>query len=317
MSFVSGSAPAKSILFGEHAVVYGKPAIAIPLCNIRAYAEIQRKKDQAYAIHVEAVDIAVSSNLQDLAIDHPIRAAFRLYYDATNQAYPQGISLYIHSDIPVASGFGSGAAVGIAIFRALAAYENIHLTTAQLSELTFEIEKIHHGTPSGIDNTVIAYEQPVWYVKGKTCKPFDINKSFDLLIANSGIAAPTAVSVADVRNLFEQNPNQTQSCFDTIEMITHQAQVAFESGNASELGKLMTANHTALQALTVSSPRLDQMVNCALDAGAFGAKLSGGGRGGNIIILTDPITLPKIEASLETIGVHQFFATHLGQIKDG
>jgi mevalonate kinase len=313
MILASGSAPAKLILFGEHAVVYGKPAIAIPLSTIRAYADIEKKTEQQYAIHVEAIDIGVSSNLQNLAVDHPIRSAFRLFYDAVNRTHPQGIVLSIHSDIPVASGFGSGAAVGIAIFRALAAYEKISLSTNQLSELTFEIEKIHHGTPSGIDNTVIAHEQPVWYIKDKVCEPFKPKSTFHLLIANSGISAPTAASVAAVRTLFDQKPERTQAHFDAIEEIAHQALVALEAGDPVELGRLMTLNHNVLQQLTVSSLRLDEMVRCALDAGAFGAKLSGGGRGGNIIILANQDSLPKIRTALEAIGVNQFFTTHLGE----
>lgn len=202
----SASAPGKIILFGEHAVVYGQPALAVPVNQVHADAEVS---DIARAgIWIDAPDIGLHEELSRLAPDHPLAAVINSVFSAlgvnsiaqgpVDKKQPVsersgaqsksgfktprpstmgssavtlrsgtdilGIELKITSTIPLASGLGSGAAVSVAIIRALSAHLGKALTDEKVSALAYEVEKIHHGTPSGIDNTVVTYGKPIFFV---------------------------------------------------------------------------------------------------------------------------------------------------------
>jgi mevalonate kinase len=144
-------------------------------------------------------------------------------------------------------------------------------------------EKIYHGTPSGIDNTVIAYEQPVRFVRGEVIRPFAIARPFRLVIANTGIASPTRVTVGDVRRGWEADRDHFERIFDQVGVIVEEAQEALARGENEQLGKLMLRNQRALEEMGVSSAEIEQLIEVGLRAGAKGGKLSGGGRGGNVI----------------------------------
>ena len=119
-------------------------------------------------------------------------------------ASPPDVTITIRSDIPIASGLGSGAAVSTALARALCAHSGAPLDEAALNGLIYEVEKIHHGTPSGIDNTVIVYERPVYFVRGQPIEQLTIGAPFTLLIGDTGKSASTRAAVAGVRELYEQ-----------------------------------------------------------------------------------------------------------------
>src|SRR5690606_29176624 len=114
-------------------------------------------------------------------------------------AAPPSATIRIRSDIPIASGLGSGAAVSTALARALCALLERELDDAALNTLIYEVEKIHHGTPSGIDNTVIVYERPIYFMRGKPIQPVTIGAPFTLLIGDTGKSASTREAVAGVR----------------------------------------------------------------------------------------------------------------------
>jgi mevalonate kinase len=222
---------------------------------------------------------------------------------------PPQIKIKITSSIPVASGLGSGAAVTVALIRALSAHLNHPFNDAQVNELCYEIEKIHHGTPSGIDNTVITYARPVYFIKDQPIETLSVNTAFTILIADTGIPAPTKESVGDVRKLWLANPTYWEDVFDQVGGIARQARQAIESGNWRRLGPLMDANHVLLQEMTVSSPELDRLVQLAKAAGAEGAKLSGGGRGGNMIALVAPENANEVANALQQASSHTIITT--------
>jgi mevalonate kinase len=149
---IKASAPGKVILFGEHAVVYGRPAIAVPVSQVRAEAVVQSSREEG--IRLIAPDINIDTTLADAAEDDPLAAAFRQVKKATGLARLPNMTVTVGSQIPVASGLGSGAAISAAIIRAVANFLGLsHLATNEwVSALTYEVERIHHGTPSGIDN---------------------------------------------------------------------------------------------------------------------------------------------------------------------
>jgi mevalonate kinase len=183
----------------------------------------------------------------------------------------------------MARGLGSGAAVATAIVRALSRHFHYDISPLEVSKLVYQTEIIHHGTPSGIDNTVVAFEQPVYFVRGQPIQVLAVRRPFWLVIADTGVASPTKIAVADVRRSWEQQRRAFEALFDEIAAIAIRAAEAISNGEISVLGPLMNENHGMLARLGVSSPELEQLVHAAREAGASGAKLCGGGRGGNMI----------------------------------
>src|SRR5215510_13164699 len=154
----SSSAPGKIILFGEHAVVYGRPALAVPVTQVHADVEIA--DSTSAGIWIQAPDIDLLAELNTLPSDHPIAAVIHnLFFLSRVSPFPN-LDIKITSTIPVASGLGSGAAVTVALARALSTHIHYPMDNEQISAFAFEIEKLHHGTPSGIDNSVVMYARP-------------------------------------------------------------------------------------------------------------------------------------------------------------
>lgn len=321
------SAPGKIILFGEHAVVYGRPALAIPVTQVHADVEIA--DSDRPGIWIDAPDIHLHAELNTLPSDHPIasiihnflfisrlspsprgkRVPFRV--GARGEGHFPNLNIKITSTIPVASGLGSGAAVTVALTRALSAYLDYPMTDEDTNAFTYEIEKIHHGTPSGIDNTVVTYAKPVYFVKGQSIETFAVGKPFTIVIGNTGVSAPTKESVGDVRKLWEVDKEKWEGVFNKVGKIADDAREAIESGKLKELGELMNHNHMLLQELTVSSPELDALVSAARKAGALGAKMSGGGRGGNMIALVKADQAETVAKSVIQAGAKNTIITQV------
>ena len=305
------SAPGKAILVGEHAVVYGYPAMALPLSGIRATAAVRRTDSPLTLIAKDLARPPLKIQKGDIVSSDPLArmAALTMQYFGLTRICGE---IRIQSDIPIASGLGSGAAVSAAIARAIAQLHGTVLPDEALNRLVFEVEKQHHGTPSGIDNTVVVYESPVYFVKGGSVDFIKIADPLWVVVADCGIASLTRDAVADVRTMVRLAPAQTARVFEDIGDIVVEARHCIEHGNNARLGELMTANHRLLQALSVSCPELDHLVDAASSAGALGAKLSGGGRGGNIIALADESSAPAIRQGLVEAGARQVMLTVAG-----
>jgi mevalonate kinase len=185
------------------------------------------------------------------------------------------------------------------------------LKPAETSALVYEVEKIHHGTPSGIDNTVIAYEQPVYFVRGAPTGPvpLSVGAPFLLLVGDTGRPSPTKQLVSFVRARRKQDREQVDAIIDRIGAIARQARDAIEAGQVEALGPLMTENHRLLAELGVSSPPLDTLVAAACQAGALGAKLSGAGQGGNMVALVPPDVEGAVARALRQAGAARVLQT--------
>jgi mevalonate kinase len=303
MLAVSATAPGKIILFGEHAVVYGRPAIAAPVSEVRAKVTVTPLFDgPPDHVHIFASDIGLDSTLADLPADHPLGLAVKGVREQLGMDHLPALRLVISSAIPIAAGLGSGAAVSAAIARALSAFMGHPLADDQVSHVAYLVDQHYHGTPSGIDNTVIAYAQPVFFVRGQPFARLCLAQPFTLVIGNTGITSPTGAVVGDVRRRWQADPDAYERLFDEIGTVARQARQVIEEGPTTELGPLMTRNQEILRRLDVSSPELDRLIDTALGAGASGAKLCGGGRGGNMIALTDPAAAPAVAAALRGAG---------------
>ena len=301
------SAPGKIILFGEHAVVYGRPALAAPVTQVHADVEVTDSPRAGIWIH--APNIALDAELNSLPSDHPIASVLHNFFFAFGVSPFPSLDISITSTIPVASGLGSGAAVTVALIRALSSAVHRPLSDEEVNAFTYEIEKLHHGTPSGIDNTVITYARPVYFIKGQPIETFTVGQPFTIVIGDTGISAPTKESVGDVRKLWEADQVKWEKVFDQVGEIAKQARENIERGKMKELGNLMDANHALLQELTVSSPELDRLVESARRRGASGAKMSGGGRGGNMIALVETENAPAVAEALLSAGAKRTIVT--------
>ena len=308
---IQASAPAKIILLGEHAVVYGQPAIAMPVSKLRATAHAS-VSDFGTGLSIEASDLGITSQISLERQDRqdPMSAVALLVLEELKLPLPD-LKIRVQSDIPLASGLGSGAAISTAVARVLSSALDRKLEDEALNRIVYAVEKIHHGTPSGVDNTVIVYERPVYFVRGGALDFLPVQGSFHFLIAHTGISSSTRSVVEDVNRLYKTDPNHYGSVFESIGELVEQALLALQNDDAVELGALMSKNHLYLQQLTVSSPELDRLVQAALDAGALGAKLSGGGRGGNMIALVSQDKLALVKDALVRAGAIHVFDTIL------
>lgn len=305
----TSSAPGKIILFGEHAVVYGRPALAVPVTQV--HVDVDVTDSTRAGIWIDAPDVSLHAELNTLPSDHPIASVINnLFFLLRVSPFPN-LEIKIASTIPVASGLGSGAAVTVALTRALAIHLNRSMTDEEVNAFTYEIEKIHHGTPSGIDNTVVTYARPVYFVKGQTIETFTVGQPFMIVIGDTGISAPTKESVGDVRRLWMNDKSRWETVFDKIGEISFTARRAVEAGKWELLGELMNENHALLQKLTVSSPELDRLIEAARNASALGAKLSGGGRGGNMIALVHPENAESVSHALTEAGARNTIITQI------
>jgi mevalonate kinase len=170
---------------------------------------------------------------------------------------------------------------------------------------------------------VVTYAKPVYFVKQSPSpsgrgdrgegdvETLTVAKSFTIVIGDTGISAPTKESVGDVRKLWEADKTKWESVFDQIGAIAKEARNAIESGKWEALGELMNQNHALLRELTVSSPELDKLIEAARNAGALGAKLSGGGRGGNMIALVEADQAEAVAKSLKEAGAKNTITTQV------
>ena len=312
MTTSNASASGKVILFGEHAVVYGRPAIAVPISQVRAHASVTDEpihEDSPANVWIEAPDLKWHTTLLDAPIVDPLAQAVRLTLDHFGRTDEANLRLTVRAELPVARGMGSGAAVSTAIVRALAAHFEEAIDSDTVSQLVFEVERLYHGTPSGIDNSVIAFERPVCFVKGRPPETFSIHTPFSLIVADTGIPSSTRKVVRAVRKAWEAEPARYNRLFDAIGEVVTAGRAYIERGDLSGMGDLMDENHRLLQGMEVSSPELDRLVSVARVAGAMGAKLCGAGRGGNMIALVPPERLESVCDELRHAGAAGIITT--------
>ncbi|MBE7551578.1 MAG: mevalonate kinase [Anaerolineales bacterium] len=308
------TSPGKIILFGEHAVVYGRPAIAVPVAEVQARAVLHPAGSGA-DFRIIAPDLSQDYELTEAKPDDPLATIVQTTLQYLGQPAPPAATLHISSTIPLGRGLGSGAAISTAIVRAMAQFLYRSLAPAEVSSLVYEVEKLYHGTPSGIDNTVVAFEQPVYFVKGRPIQRMRVKHPLTLVIGDTGIVAPTHTVVGDLRRRWQVEPERYEGYFDEVGVIVNQARVAIEEGRLGlmAIGELMNENQELLESLGVSSPELDGLIQAARQAGALGAKLSGAGWGGNMIALAEPQVAVAVAQALTQAGAVKVITTEVAR----
>ncbi len=308
MPAFSLTAPGKIILFGEHAVVYGQPAIAFPVADVYAKVTLHANLHADPGIvHILASDIGLNSNLDELDTQHPIRVAILTFLNQFHLSSIPACDIQITSTIPIASGLGSGAAISVALIRALCSHLGINQTAGEVSDMAFKVEKIFHGTPSGIDNTVISFNKAILFVQGEKPKFITSTAPLHFILADTGIRSKTIDMVTGVRLRLNQNDEVYRRIFQEIGGISRLALGKLKSGDVSAIGSLMSLNHRLLQKLEVSNTALDNLVDSALQNDALGAKLVGAGGGGHIAALCHQNKLLSLSDALKKAGAKNTF----------
>jgi len=296
---ITVKAPGKTILFGEHAVVYGHPAIAVPLNSINLKATLIGKPDQpSDTLTIRNKNSGESFFYSSLPENDPIKAAIQITANHLHLDHLPATEITLSSSIPIASGLGSSAALAVALIRGFSQFLGFNLTNEQVNSLAFKVEKIQHETPSGIDNSVITFNRPIYFIKGDPIEFLQFRKSFTIIVADTGIKSLTRESVKDVRKKLEQYPDSINPILNRIGEIARSAKVELVNGNQGNIGRLMNENHELLTQLGVSCPELDHLVQIARQHKAYGAKLCGSGKGGNIVAMADNTQSEEIKNAL-------------------
>ena len=297
----TGVASGKVILLGEHAAVYDKHVVALPLADAVVARVLQAGSGIQLTLCERGVEQALSferSGNSGVAIGAALDLILeRLQVDAEN------LAIRVESRIPAAMGLGSSAAFAVAIIRAVDQCFSLGLDNRGIDRLAFDCEKIAHGTPSGIDNNLATYGQPVLYSKisATRTKPITLSETPPIVVASSGIRGSTRDQVAGVRARYDRNPALYSTIFDEIDEISMAGAAALRDADYAALGALMNVCHGLLNAIEVSIPELEAMIHVARQNGAIGAKLTGSGGGGSIVALC-PGREHEVAAALRTNG---------------
>ncbi|MGJ8525438.1 Galactokinase [Halomonadaceae bacterium LMG 33818] len=301
-----GTTSGKVILIGEHSVVYGEPAIAIPLLGITMHARVTRGSGPAW-FKSRIYDGPMSELPQPLS---GIRAALDASLEQLNSD-TQGLVIHIDSEVPAERGMGSSAAVAGAVVKAIHDLHDTPLTRQSLFDLVQISERIAHGKPSGLDAVTTTSQHAVHFHQGNFTD-VEIRLSGYIVIADTGIKGGTRETVAAVRRRFEQQRDQVEPEIQYLGELTREAKRSIDNDDLITLGKTFNAAHETLSRLGVSSPELETLVNAARQHGALGAKLTGGGGGGCMLALcrdaqsADKVSDALYQAGAQRVWIHSF-----------
>ena len=282
-----GKSHSKIILIGEHSVVYGYPAIAIPLKKIGIECIVEEAKSSYFHNKTDTLSVALFTALKYLKKENA-----KIKYKVTSQ-------------IPPKRGMGSSAAVSIAVIRAVFDYFEENLNDELLEKLVHTAEIVAHSTPSGLDAKTCLSNKAIKFIKNKGFSYIDLNLDAYLVIADTGIYGNTGEAIQKIKNL---GSNADSSLNKLGELTDEMAKILTENIESKEekvdkIGKIMTKANIELRNLNITIEKTDLFVKIAIENGASGAKISGGGLGGCVIALAKNLEIvEKIKDELLKCG---------------
>ena len=311
MAAISQSACGKAILLGEHAVVHSQPAIAIPLSSKRVKVSVEPQFLAPTAkIRVISPVLELDQDLITLPENHPVFQSVRLTLAELKVSQTPSCTLHISSTLPISSGLGSSAALAVATTRALSEFLGHPLNPETVNKIAFECETYVHGKPSGVDNTVVTYEKPILFQKGKNIEFVEPGRTFFFVLADSGVRKSTWMTVARLFQDLEDDPVRIQPKLEEIGHLALQGRQALLDGDIESLATAINRNQEILKTLDLSCPELDLLIEKAMVAGAMAAKLTGGGKGGHMLALVEEDLLHTVLDTLqESSGGNAFYTT--------
>lgn len=288
----------KVILLGEHAVVHGYPAIA---ASIERGVHAQATPAERDLLRLKPWDLVVAA---DEGSEEPLARAFAAilgeYIDRP------ALDVEARVDLPAGAGLGCSAAIGVAVLDAIDEALGLNRSRAELGDAALRWERVFHGNPSGVDNTMSAVGGVALFRRGQPLEPLHANKTLHLVIGHSGEPSSTKEMVASVKRQLDQEPARVTQTFEGIETLVRNAKLAIEAGDLVALGQLLDLNHTLLSSLMLCTTKLDAMCQTAREAGALGAKMTGGGGGGCMFALAPK--RDEAERLREVLGHEAFVA---------
>jgi len=297
----------KIILLGEHAVVHGRHAIGCPVpLTIRAVVE---DGDRGVELLIPRWGVEYQ-----LAKPPEQRRSFEQAAGAILDKLglaDRTLRIEVFPDVPRSMGLGGSAALAVAIVRALDLHFRLGLTDVEVNELAYLSEQTAHGQPSGIDNTLATYGRPLVYRRGSPplVELLNIPSPLSIVVGMTQSEGLTARTVANVSEARQRNPRLYEKIFDDIDSLVLQGVSAIQDNDVTTLGDLMNINQGLLNALQVSTPELERLIDVARDAGAAGAKLTGGGGGGAMIALCGDATTADVQQAIERQGFRTLLVT--------
>jgi mevalonate kinase len=293
------------ILFGEHSVVYGRPAIVLA---IDRRAKVIAKKRDDKKIFIDADNLGFSGYFED-DVYHAIRgkawrgrnlAGLNIAAKKTMETlgFDAGVNLKVRSMIPIAVGLGSSAAICVATVGAVQQLFDANLSQKEISTIAYEGERVIHGSPSGVDNNVSANGGILRYSKEEGFQKYTTDINIPFLIGNSRKKRSTRIMVEKVAELKNRNPMLLESVLDSMDKVAEDGLQSLLDKDNKRLGDLMNINHGLLSAIGVSTMKLDILVHTARKYGAHGAKLTGAGGGGCMIAIGEENNLVRMEKAL-------------------
>lgn len=275
-----GKSHSKIILIGEHSVVYGYPAIAIPLKKIEIECTIEEAKSNFFYDETDTLSVAIFTALKYLKKEN------------------EKIKYKITSQIPQKRGMGSSAAVSIAAIRAIFNYFGENLEDELLEKLVNTAEIVAHKTPSGLDAKTCLSDKAIRFVKNKGFSYIDLNLDAYLVIADTGIYGNTGEAIQNVKNLGDKAELSLKKLGRLTDEMTRiltgnieNKEKKIRREKISKIGEIMTAANTELGKLNITIEKTELFVKTAIENGAAGAKISGGGLGGCVIALAENLEI--------------------------